>query len=236
MKVVVFTVVALLMPGICDPMAGSSPASTANAQSRMIQQEVRSVAGIVIGQVLTSNGMPSVQMKFDKAFKYVGTQSFILYDVAHAEQHFFVDADKTGHIKRMYWVQFEGYLESNKNTYKYPVTKAVKIAGLDFIADAYARNIKANPGRPESDGSRARAFLASKGYRIASDEIISQRLVHLVDESKRSELMIIYLEDLSAMGLTAADVAEGGKAFGQWNQISKELLERALKNMQMSRT
>jgi hypothetical protein len=236
MKVVVFTVVAFLMPGICDQMAGSSPASTANAQSRMIQQEVRSVTGIVAGQVLTANGTPSVLMKFDKAFKYVGTQSFILYDVAHAEQHFFVDADKTGRIKRLYWVQFEGYLASNNNTYKYPVTKAVKIAGLDFIADAFARNIKANPGRPDSDGSRARAFLASKGYRIASDEVISQRLVHLVDESKRSELMIIYLEDLSTMGLTAADVAEGGKAFGQWNQISKELLERALKNMQMSRT
>jgi hypothetical protein len=47
--------------------------------------------------------------------------------------------------------------------------------------------------------------------------------------------MIIYLEDLSAMGLTAADVAEGGKAFARWNQISKELLERALKNMEVSR-
>jgi len=47
--------------------------------------------------------------------------------------------------------------------------------------------------------------------------------------------MIIYLENLSAMGLTAADVAEGGKAFAQWNQISKGLLERALKNMEVSR-
>lgn len=193
------------------------------------------MTAIVTGQVLTSNGMPSVRMKFDKAFKYAGTQSFILYDVAHAEQHFFVDADNTGRIKRMYWVQFEGYLAGNDHTYKYPVTKAINIAGLDFIADAIARNIKANPGRPDSDGSRARAFLESKGYRMASDEILSQRLVHLVDERKRSELMIIYLEDLSALGLTAADVTESGKAFAKWNQISSQLLERALKNMEMSR-
>jgi hypothetical protein len=235
MKFIPYIAVALLVPGICHPMAESSPTSAASAHSRMLQQEMRSVTAIVVGQVLTSNGMPSVRMKFDKAFKYVGTQSFILYDVAHAEQHFFVDADTTGRIKRMYWVQFEGYLEGNNHTYTYPVIKAVNIAGLDFIADAMARNIKANPGRPDSDGSRARTFLESKGYRMASDEIISQRLVHLVDERKRSEVMIIYLEDLSALGLTAADVTEGGKVFAKWNQISSQLLERALKNIEMSR-
>jgi hypothetical protein len=155
--------------------------------------------------------------------------------VAHAEQHFFVDAGKQGQIKRMYWVQFEGYLDSNNHTYNYQVTKSVKIAGLDFIADGYARNVKASPGRANSDGSRMRTFLEGKGYRMASDEVLSQRLVHLVDERKRGELMIIYLEDLSPMGLTAADLAKDGKAAARWNQISAELLERALKNMEMSR-
>jgi hypothetical protein len=237
MKVVIFIAVVFMVPGIlpCDPTAGRSSASASIAVSPLIQQEMRAVTGLVAGQVLTSNGMPSVRMKFDKAFKYAGTQSFILYDVAHAEQHFFVDADKQGHIKRLYWVQFEGYLASNNNSYKYPVTKSLKIAGLDFVADAYARNIKANPGRANSDGSRMRAFLEGKGYRVASDEVISQRLVHLVDEAKRNELMIIYLEDLSAMGLTAADLAKDGKAADRWNQISTDLLGRALKHMEMSR-
>lgn len=231
--------IAFALPGfgilIGGHPTGSSGKSTSSASSLIPQQELKSVAANVQGLVLTSNGMPSVRMKFDKAFKYAGTQSFILYDVAHAEQHFFVDADKAGRIKRMYWIQFEGYLPSNNNTYKYKPTKNVNIAGLDFIADAYARNVKANPGRADSDGSRARAFLETKGYRMASDEVISQRLVHLVGESKREEIMIIYLEDLSAMGLTAADVAKGGRAFAQWNQISKELIERTLKNMEVSR-
>jgi len=111
----------------------------------------------------------------------------------------------------------------------------VDIGGLDFIADVYARNIKTNPGRPDSDGSRARAFLASKGYTLGSDEVMSQRLVHLVDDAKRNELMIIYLEDLSPMKLTAADVAPGGKAAGEWEKISAGLLDRALKNMKISR-
>lgn len=135
----------------------------------------------------------------------------------------------------MYWIQFEGYLPSNTHTYDYKSPKTVKIGGLDFFADAYARNIKANPGRPDSDGSRARAFLAGKGYILGSDEVLSQRLVHLVDQSKRSELMIIYLEDLGPMKLTAADLAKGGKAAGEWEATSAKLLERALKDMKISR-
>ena len=237
MKIVLLIAVALAGLGISlgGHPNGSAVTTTTTGPSPMLQQELRTRTGMVQGQVLTSAGMPSLRLKFDKAFKYVGTQSFVLYDVANAEQHFFVDADQAGRVTRMYWIQFEGYLPSNNHTYKYQVTKTVKLAGLDFIADAYARNVKASPGSPDSDGSRARAFLESKGHRMVSDEVIFQRLVHLVDESKRGEIMIIYLENLGAMKLMAADVVAGGKAFAQWNQISKELLERALKNMEVSR-
>src|SRR5262245_21688675 len=34
----------------------------------------------VKGQVLTSAALPAVNLKFDKAFKYVGGQAFILYE------------------------------------------------------------------------------------------------------------------------------------------------------------
>ena len=189
----------------------------------------------VKGQTLISTGMPAVQLKFDKNFKYAGTQDFILYDVARAEQHFFVDADKQGRIKRLYWIQFEGYLPSNTHTYRYTANKTVRIGGLDFIADAYARNIKANPGRPDSDGSRARAFLESKGYRMASDDVLSQRLVHLVDETKRNELMVIYMEDLGGTGIVASDLASGGRAVAQWEQIREGLLQRAREGMAVLR-
>ena len=206
-------------------------AQSERSQSKPEQKSLRSVKGTV----LASTEMPAARLKFPKEFKYVGGHDFILYDVARAEQHFFVDADKQGRIKRMYWVQFEGYLPTNTHTYRYTPTKVVQIGGLDFIADAYARNIKTTPGRPDSDGSRARAFLASKGYRLASDDVISQRLVHLIDEAKRNELMIIYMEDLSAMGLTAADLATGGSAAARWDEISKALLDRAVKGLEISR-
>jgi hypothetical protein len=207
------------------------PASAAAAAENAAQHTTRSVKG----QTLTSAEMPAIRLKFDKGFKYVGSQTFILYDVATAEQHFFVDADDQGRIKRLYWVQFEGYLPSNTHAYDYKVSKVVNIGGLEFIADAYARNLKAGTGRPDSDGSRARSFLESKGYKMASDDILSQRLVHLVDKAKRNELMIIYTEALGERGLTAADFDEGGRSVARRDEIMKGLLERALKSMKVAR-
>lgn len=211
--------------------AQSVPAPSGQKTTDVASRQARGVKD----QVLASPEMPAVRIEFDKGFKYVGNHSFILYDVAHAEQHFFVDADKDGRVKRMYWVQFEGYLPSNTHTYRYKVNKTSNIGGLEFVADASARNIKGNPGRPDSDGARARAFLEGKGYRMASDDVLSQRLVHLADEAKRNELMIIYMEDLSGTGLTAADLAEGGRAAARWEEISNGLLERAVKGMKIQR-
>jgi hypothetical protein len=184
------------------------------------------------GQTLTSSGQPKVTLKFDKAFKYVGTQSFVLYDVANAEQHFFVDAGKDRRVKRLYWIQFEGYLPSNTHIYNYS-SRVVKIGHLDFFADAYARNIKTTASRAGSDGTRAQEFLKSKGFTIG-DEIMMQRLVHLTDATKRNELMIIYLEDLSPIRVTAAELAPGGAKASSWQEISSALLKRAIKGMKVS--
>lgn len=227
MKKAFWLFVATISLGVLSTAALAQSAASTAQKSKSFRT--------VKGQVITSTEKPAAKIEFDKGFKYVGGHEFILYDVANAEQHFYVDADKDGRIKRMYWVQFEGYLPINSHTYNYRVTKTATIGGLEFIADAYARNIKANPGRPDSDGARARAFLESKGFRLASDEVMSQRLVHLIGEPKRDELMIIYMEDLSGTGLAAADLAPNGKAAAQWEELSKGLLERAVKGLKITR-
>jgi hypothetical protein len=233
MKRASWLIMAVIGLAILSNPAGaqSVPSPSGQKATDAASRQARSVKD----QVLTSTEKPAVRIEFDKGFKYVGGHSFILYEVANAEQHFFIDADKEGRVKRMYWVQFEGYLPSNTHTYRYKANKTANVGGLEFIADAYARNIKGNPGRPDSDGARARAFLEGKGYRMASDDVLSQRLVHLVDEAKRNELMIIYMEGLSGMGLTAADLAEGGRAAARWDEISNGLLERAVKGMKIQR-
>ncbi len=182
--------------------------------------------------VLTSTEKPALQLKFDKAFKYIGSQTFILYGVAQAEQHFFVDADEKNQMRRFYWVQFEGYLPTNNSTYRYQSKTKAKLGPLEFFADAGPRNMKAK-SRPDSDSAKGQAFLASKGYKLVGDDVMTQRLVHLVDDKKRDELMIIYLENLAPVNLTAADLSPGGKAAAQWPGIAEKLLQRSLQGMEL---
>jgi hypothetical protein len=208
---------------------------TALSLSLVSAQTNPPITRTVTGQMLTSKDTPAVRLEFDKAFKYIGAQSFVLYDVANAEQHFFVDADKDGRMKRFYWIQFEGYLPSNTHSYNYKSPKIVNAGGFDFFADVYPRSLKGDLGRPDSDGNRARALLSAKGFKMIGTEFMSQRLVHMVDQAKRNELMIIYIEDLSDTGLTAADLSEGGSARARWPEISQGLLDRALKNMKVSK-
>jgi len=70
------------------------------------------------------------------------------------------------------------------------------------------------------------ALIRAKGYTMPAG-LMYVRLVRLLDQEKRKELMIIYGEDLAPAGYTAADLSEGGKSFNQWPGIEKGLLERA---------
>ena len=174
------------------------------------QQQTRQVKG----QVLTSTSLPPIRIKFDDQFKHIGTQQFILYERAQAEQHFFVDADKQRRIKRMYMIQFEGYLPSVDATYNYPATETVKLAGQTYMVNAesvpnVSDVLKQNP---QSDAARAVSFLENKGYQM-NPAVRFQRFVRLVDEAKRNELILIYIED-------ASDSSE---------KPGKEFLARALK-------
>jgi hypothetical protein len=150
-------------------------------------------------QVLTSAYLPSIRVRFEKRFKYVGSQKFILYDRAQVEQHFFVDADNERRIKRMYMAQFEGYLPNINAKYDYPLTKTVDLGGQTYIANAESiPNVSAAlKQNPQSDVARAASFLESKGYHV-SESIMFQRFVRPVDEAERNEFILLYVEDAGA--------------------------------------
>ena len=184
----------------------------AAAQSRAADEQTR----VVKGQVLTSTKLPPLRMRFDKKFKYVGSQKFVLYERAQAEQHFFVDADARGRIRRMYMLQFEGYLPGIDASYSYEAKETVKLGGAEYMVNVEnVPNVKAALGQqPESDAARAVAFLEGKGYSVG-ESVKYQRFVRLVDESKRNEFIMLYVEDA---GATQAD-----------EKAMREFRERALK-------
>lgn len=168
-------------------------------------------------------------LEVDPSLSYAGTQRFELYGVANAEQHFFVELDGT-RIKRLLWIQYEGYFPANTHTYNYR-DETITHSGRSWHRRINAARVN-DEGRQDSDGARARAFLRAKGWSMGAD-VLLERLVWLLDTPSRNELMIIYMEDLADQGLTAADLSEGGRARNRWDEVRDAFHARALKAFQV---
>ena len=180
----------------------------------------------VSGNVITSQRDPQVRIELPKSVQYVGADRWVLYDIADCELHAFVEADAHKNVQRLYWVQFEQYVPSKPDLHHtYDSPRHTQIGGLDFFVDTWVRanTSKTDPG---SDREHIEALLRAKGYRMPAG-MMYVRLVHLLDEQKRKELMIIYGEDLASTGLSAAELGEGGKAHDRWPSIDRSLIERA---------
>ena len=178
-------------------------------------------------QTLRSEQLPAIEIQIDPEFRYVGSTSFILYDVAHAEQHHFIVADAERRVLRRLWFQFEGFLADNNHRYDYSGLETLTIHGFTFRHNAYPMNIEeVYRERPTSDSAHAVDFLKEKGYLLSGD-LMSHRIVWL-DPDRRNELMIIYSEALGPTGYHASELSEGGPAAAEWPALSKALQERSL--------
>lgn len=120
-------------------------------------------------------------------FEFVGTQRFILREVADAEQHLFIDRTGT----RIVWIQYEQYLPHVNERYEYPREQVVTLGGGEEF-DVHVRRYDAPP---DAGSDRAKAFelLASKGHRF-DPPATRVRFVHVPANDARRELMIIYAE------------------------------------------
>ena len=182
----------------------------------------------VTGNALTSERDPNVSIELPRSVQYCGADRWMLYDIADCELHAFVEADKDKNMLRMYWIQFEQYLPSHPELHHdYRSPRHETIGGLDFYVDS-GPSATAKQPKTGSDTEHFRALIKAKGF-VVPENMMLVRFVHLLDEQKRKELMIIYGEDLAPTGFTAADVDKGGNAESKWPGIADGLVERAKK-------
>jgi hypothetical protein len=197
--------------------------------------EIKGPERQVQANVIASERDPNVRIELPKSVRYVGADRWVLYGIADCELHAFVETDGEKHVQRLYWVQFEGYVPTRpelKHTYDSP--RMTKLGGMDFYVDTWVRPADATP-QPGSDLEHIQALIRAKGYKLPAG-MISVRLVHLLDEQKRKELMIIYSEDVAPTRFTAAELLPGGKARNRWPSIEKGLIERAEQKLVFERT
>ena len=184
----------------------------------------------VHGQQLLSNDFPVGSLTFDSTLTYVGSESFILYDVARCEIHLYADADDNRRVNRMYWIQYESYLPSLlPKRYDYSEDPyRTEIGGREFYDSVNYYNVALSKKewREDSDIMHVFKLLAREGYNLDSD-VMRIRLVHL-DKSKKKELMIMYIEAMDRQGLSIKAFGKEGKMSKKWEEVSRGLRERAL--------
>ena len=184
--------------------------------------------------VITSERSPKVRVRLPESAKYVGADRWLLYDIADCELHAFVDADAQKSVQRLYWVQFEGYVPSRPDLHHtYDSLRHATISGWDFYVDSWVR-AKAEETRAGSDFQHIVNLIEAKGYHLPAG-MMYVRFVHLLDEQKRQELMIIYAEDLTRIGYSAADLQKGEKFYDRWPSLDEALVERGEKAFSLER-
>jgi hypothetical protein len=182
--------------------------------------------------LLRSEKLPAIEIQIDPEFRYAGSTSFILYEIARVEQHHFVVLDAERRVLRQLWFQFEGYLENNNRTYNYSGMESLNLNGFTFLHNTSSMNIEeVYEERPTSDSAHVVDFLRDKGYRLTGD-FVFHRMVWL-DADLRNELMIVYSEVLDAAGYRLSDIAEGGPAAEEWPALSRALRERSLSSFKI---
>lgn len=187
----------------------------------------------VTAGTISSDRDPQLRIRLPESARYVGADRWVLYGIADCELHAFVESGAQKNVQRLFWIQFESYLPTKSDlAHTYDSPRHAAIGGLDFYVDTWPRagGEKTDPG---SDREHIEALIRSKGYKMPAG-MMYVRLVHLLDEKKRKELMIIYGEDLAPTGFTAADLQENGKAHAQWPALEHGLLERAQNSVTLS--
>lgn len=186
----------------------------------------------VEGTTITSTRDPAIQIKLPASAQFLGADRWELYTACDAEIHVFVEAGPDKRVQRLYWVQFEQYLPKNDYTYDYTFEEKLTHAGLVFDVTPNFRRTSLE-SRPGSDREHVIAMLTKHGYSLPP-ETMSVRLVNLLDQSRRKELMIIYSEDLAASGNTVQDLKRHKRT--KWPAVKDALIGRALERIQLDTT
>jgi hypothetical protein len=175
---------------------------------------------------IVSERDPSIRIEVPEAAHYIGADRWHLYDVADCEIHVFVEADNQKNVKRYYWIQFEAYLpEFPHKTYNYKLGSNEIIDGLEFNVRARFGPTSEQP-QPGSDYEHVRRLIANAGYNLPTD-MMNVRFAHLLDASKRKEMLVFFTEDMAPTGYGFSDLIADGKTRPEWTAVESALIDRA---------
>ncbi len=148
---------------------------------------------------------PTIRVKVNKKFEYVGSVPFIIDNESAGNRYIFVRAAADKHIRQMFIIQQEGFLPSSNDTYKYRITTPDTLGNSKYqhsvIFEDNEATIREEPGR-EADVTQQ--FLTAHGY-VLEPELVMSRFARPVDSLRRHEIIFFCFENLSSYRQELAD-------------------------------
>jgi len=180
---------------------------------------------MVKGRVLTSAGFPSMQLRVNAPFRYLGSFSFTVPNMSSGERYVFAEVNGR-RIKRLFILQFEAILPESTETYNYNFADALTIGGLKFKQNTFAFDAgDALKKSPPDEGALTTQFLRKKGY-LTENEIMAARLVNVPDAERKHEMILFYMENIGDTGHTLKDFYSGEERTPLWRELSRGLAQR----------
>ena len=148
---------------------------------------------------------PEFSVTVREGLQYLGRHSFELYGVADVERHYFAKLDGRT-IQQLLVFQFEAYHDDNEFMYTIPTGNQEVVSGLQFGSnddgvglinlDRFLERWAGRGTEYELSGE----WLDENAYMLESELALLVR-THIL-EGRREELIILYWEPLSSMGLS----------------------------------
>lgn len=197
--------------------------------SLLAQNEARRT---VKDNTIISSALPNIRIRVNRTFTYAGKIEFRIRDVAQGERYIFIET-RDKRIVRLFIAQFESFLPGNALTYNYNLQNALDLAGHRFKQNTFAfSNEEARFQNPGGEAALTAAFLREKGFML-EDELMASRFVTVPDSARRHELILFYIEHVSATNRRLQELYHDGEETVLWKNLSRELTLRARKNFEI---
>lgn len=182
----------------------------------------------VADNVLTSFDVPKVRITVDESLQYLGRFDFNLRDIAAGERYIWAETQE-GRVKRMFIVQFEGFLPQVNHQYRFGMRTPVKLGSQTYSHNLWFYNDEEGRGAdPPNEATRTVKFLAERGLSLDTDLMMS-RFARIVGQDKRNEIILFYWENMRDHGVTAKDFPEETPVTPPHQKLGQEFYQRSLK-------
>ncbi len=183
--------------------------------------------------ILISVKEPSLAISVEDSLTFVGRHPIAIGEVSAGERFVFIEADGES-VRRLFIVQFEGFLPAVDDYFRYNLSGRPVVAKYPFRSNGYAFDmVEQIATNPTGESASTNAFLRSKGY-SAPDLWMMWRSLTVPDQARKKEVILFYVEDLESIGLTLADLYKNDSETQEWINIQEKLAVRANSSFQLA--